>query len=165
VLAAEHEAERHPERRHLRQREVHEQHPAPDDVKSQVGVNAGQHQGGERRSLEERKLQGLPSSAASSLQFAQQRVEVREVAASDVAVACGGRGHYAHAAAAREELARVHREVGFLQQQPDLAGNPRAAAARSGWRAVGGMPGNRFHGGDHIEPEGVGEVPSTSGGT
>lgn len=57
VFAAQHHSHRHTERRHLRERKVHEQHAAPHDVETQVRVDARQHQCCDRRGLEERELQ------------------------------------------------------------------------------------------------------------
>jgi hypothetical protein len=55
VFVAEHHRHRHAQRSHLRKRQVHEQHAAPHHVEAQVGVDARQHQRGERRDLEERQ--------------------------------------------------------------------------------------------------------------
>ena len=46
--ATEEERERHPERGHLGQGDVHEDHPAPDHVAAQVAVHRHQDQGHHR---------------------------------------------------------------------------------------------------------------------
>ncbi len=53
------------ERRHLGQREIHEDHPARQHVQAEVGVDARQQQAGGERQREEVDHRAVPSAAAS----------------------------------------------------------------------------------------------------
>ena len=59
---------RRAQRRNLREREVHEDHPSLDDVHTEIGVNPGQDEAGRKRrrqKLQDRRIHRLTSRPAS----------------------------------------------------------------------------------------------------